>query len=120
MKTCIVALAVFLLAVSLGAGSPLEAMKPGKADLQPYRRFVESRVFAGEQRANVIVIGRGTTHVGLYIYDGYGNCVAWDDQGTAETRDDAAAIWFPPRNERYTIELRNLGAWSNRLNVVVR
>jgi len=120
MKSCFVALTVFLLAVSLGAGSPLEAVKLRKAVLEPYRRFVESRVFAGEQRANVIVIGQGSTNVGLYIYDSYGNCVAWDDQGTAETRDDAVAIWFPPHNERYTIELRNLGASANRLDVVVR
>ena len=120
MKTCIVALAVFLLAVSLGAGSPLEAMKPGKADLQPYRRLVESRVFAGEQRANVIVIGRGTTHVGLYIYDGYGNCVAWDDLASSSTRDDTAVQWFPVQKERFTIELRNLGMASSRFDIVVR
>jgi len=120
MKSCLVTLAVLLLGVSFGAGSPVEPVEPRKATLGPYRRLVESQVFAGGQRANVIVIGQGTTNVGLYIYDGYGNCVAWDDQGTAETRDDAAAIWFPVQNERYTIELRNLGAAANRLDVVVR
>jgi hypothetical protein len=120
MRSCLVTLAVFLLGVSLGAGSPVEPVKPGTATLGPYRRLVESRVFAGGQRANVIVIGQGSSNVGLYIYDGYGNCVSWDDQGTAATRDDAAAIWFPLQDERYTIELRNLGAATNRLDIVVR
>jgi hypothetical protein len=124
MKNGMLALCVLLLAASLEVeGSPVEPVGP-RMDvvLAPYRRLVESRIFAANQRANIIAIGRlrDGTFLGLYVYDVHGNCVAWDDLGNSSTRDDLAVEWFPMRTERYTNELRNLGAASNRLDLVIR
>jgi hypothetical protein len=123
MKNDMLALAVLLLAVSLEVeGSPVEPVKPRiGVTLPPYRRLVENRAFAGKERANVIAIGQdGASNLGLYVYDAHGNCVAWDDLGSSSTRDDVTVEWFPMHKERYTIELRNLGAATNRLDLVVR
>jgi hypothetical protein len=130
MKSAVIALAVLLLVVSLGVqGSPVELVKPRIGlSLLPFRRLVESRLFEGravfdpeKDRANVIAIGQeGASNLGLYVYDVHGNCVAWDDLGSSSTRDDVAVEWFPMQKERYTIELRNLGAATNRLDLIIR
>ncbi|SRR5260370_25508215 len=117
------ALAVLaLVVISLVAeATPLEPVEP-RFDLvlPPYGRLVESRPFAAKDRANVIASGKGLSNFGLYVYDGQGNCVAWDDLGSASTRDDVAVDWFPQQKEPFTYELRNLGARSNRFGIAVR
>jgi hypothetical protein len=121
MRRSIIALAVFLGAVFLAAhGSPLEPVKPRVADVGPFRRVVESRVFRAGQAAKVIGVGNDRTYLGLYLYDSYGNCLAWDDQGNSSIKDDIAVEWFPVHNEPYTYEFRNQGSGFNSLDMAVR
>jgi hypothetical protein len=84
------------------------------------------RTFTVECKANertaVMAIGRGTTPVGVYVYDVHGNCVAWDDlsHSAQNFSDDIAVAWQPPRQETYEIELRNGGRVTNRVEVAIR
>src|SRR5579864_2112370 len=103
MKTCIFAAAAVLL-VSLGVQSaPVEKVEGRVLTLPPFRRLVESELFAGgavidaKVRANIIACGqlREGTYLGLYVYDEHGNCVTWDDLGSSSTKDDNAVEWFP-------------------------
>lgn len=123
MKNGILATTVLLVMASLAVeGAPVEPVKPRIGlSLPPYRRIVESRPFAAKERANVIAVGQdGASNLGLYVYDEHGNCIAWDDLGSSSTRDDVAVEWFPMQKERFTIELRNMGAATNRLDLIVR
>ena len=121
MKSGVFALAIFPLAVFLCVqGSPLEEVKPRQVVIEPYRRFVESLVFAADKPAKVIGIGNGRTYLALYLYDPYGNCVAWDDQGTLSIKDDVYVEFFPHHNEIYSYEIRNQGSSFNRLEIAVR
>src|SRR5216684_1221416 len=109
MKACACGLLALVVISVVAEGAPLKPVEP-RIDLvlPPFRRLVESRPFAANQRANVIAIGQeGASNLGLYVYDVHGNCVAWDDLGSSSTRDDTAVEWFPLKNDRYTIELRN-------------
>jgi len=121
MRSGIMALAVFFLMAFLCAqSSPLEPVKPREVVLEPYRRVVETQVFAAGQLGKVIGIGDGRTYLALYLYDSYGNCVAWDDQGTSSIKDDVYVECFPLHPERYTYEFRNQGSSSNRVEIAVR
>src|SRR5437870_3092751 len=105
-----------LLAGSAGQGSPVEPRLHGGERVPAFgsRTYVDT--FTGGQRACVIVIGRGVSYLGLYVYDEHGNCVTRDEPVNFETRDDLAVTWYPPRTAAYTIEVRNL---SRRINEFV-
>jgi hypothetical protein len=64
--------------------------------------------WAGEL-AEVGVIGDGATNVDLYIYDSYGNLVAWDENHT----DKCYVKWVPRYTETFTIKLVNRGGVYN-------
>src|SRR5262245_13473904 len=119
----ILAVAAVLVVVTLAARSaPLEPVETRIGlNLPPFRRLVETLPFKADKRATVIAMGQQrTSHLGLYVYDSHGNCVAWDDLGSATTLDDMAVEWFPMQNEQYTMELRNLGAASSRFDIAIR
>jgi hypothetical protein len=102
-------------------GAAVEPMQPRLGlMLEPGLSVLASWKFKGGERASVIGIGQGSTALGLYIYDEHGNCVTWDDMGTAKTKDDVAVEWFPARTAFYTVELRNFGVAMNRLDLAVR
>jgi hypothetical protein len=76
----------------------------------------------GGERTAVIAIGRGTTPLGVYVYDAQGNCVAWDDlsHSAQNFSDDIAAAWHAPQPQTYEVELRNGGRVTNRVEVAIR
>jgi hypothetical protein len=78
--------------------------------------------FKAKERASVIAIGRGSTPLGVYVYDTDGNCVAWDDRSLSPQNisDDMVVDWRPPREAKYEIELRNFGRVTNRVELAIR
>src|SRR5262249_47825188 len=106
----LIGMVALLVCASRSGSSPLSPVKLRSEKLLPFHHFSESRTFAGREPAKVIVIGEsGKTYMGLYIYDGDGNCVAHDDMGAASTKDDMAAEWLPPHTGLYSVEVRNFG-----------
>src|SRR5215471_18152379 len=70
--------------------------------------------------ASAIAIGDGASFMGLYVYDKYGNCVAWDDEGILRTRDDLAVEWqLKEDGSNYTVEVKNNGSVTNECRVTV-
>jgi hypothetical protein len=74
------------------------------------------------ERTAVMAIGRGTTPLGVYVYDVHGNCVALDDLSNSAQNysDDIAVAWQPPREQTYDIQLRNGGRVTNRVELAIR
>jgi hypothetical protein len=104
-----------------GSGGPIpRAMVGGEVPVPSYRRATYPATFAGGQRAAVIIVGSGRTYMGLYVLDADGNCVAWDDLGADKAPDRCAVEWFPPKEQRYTIEVRNFGAVTNVIGIALR
>jgi hypothetical protein len=105
----------------LGNGSPVPPVAPRLIPLEPGGGMLETRRFKGGERASVIGVGRDkNTFVGLYVYDEHGSCVAWDDIGTASTKDRVTVEWFPVRTAPFTVEVRNFGLALNKLEFAVR
>lgn len=79
---------------------------PGTANLH------EQEFLVG-QPALAIASGQGSCHLAVYVYDGDGNCVGWDDHVPLAAQDDAAVQWIPARTGRFLVEVRNQGRAFN-------
>jgi hypothetical protein len=101
-------------------GGPTTPIKAQTQEIPALGGRVFSAEWEGNRRASAIAIGDGSTYMGLYVYDKHGNCVAWDDEGTARTCDDLAVEWRPRQNAVYAVEIHNNGMQSNRCKVVLR
>lgn len=93
-----------------GAGGELI---PGRALFQ-----VEYR---GGERACVMAVGdhKPPVPMAIIVYDDKKNKVA-EDYGSEEAPDYVAAFWYPPRDGRYTIEVRSAGVEYNAVFLSVR
>jgi hypothetical protein len=80
-----------------------------------------SREFVAGQRACIIVIGDHNPVVDLEVkvYDLQGQLVA-EDRGTESAPDFVAAMWYPPRQQTYRIEVRNYGAEYNEVSISIK
>ncbi len=77
--------------------------------------------FKGGERATVIVTGsQEQGHLGLYIYDSHGNCVARDDNGDGNVLNYRAAIWHPEKTQDYVVQVRNLGNVNDQFYLALR
>ena len=80
--------------------------------------YVLQEKFRGGQRACVIVEGdhKPVVDLEIVVYDVKNRMVA-HDKGDG---DIIAAIWYPPRDAEYKIEIRNPGQDYNAVYVVVK
>ncbi len=80
-----------------------------------------SKTFVAGQRACVIVIGdhKPVVDVEVKVYDAKGRLVA-EDRGQDPAKDFVAVMWYPPRQETYSIEVRSYGDVENDCSIAVR
>jgi hypothetical protein len=77
--------------------------------------------FNGGERACVVLVGVDeSAHLGLYVFDGLGNCVARDDKMDSKVLKDRAVVWHPRKMQAYTIEVRNLGGIPDSFYIDLR
>ena len=84
-----------LLCVSFSAA---ELVTPRSAKRNRVCRLIAcalQRYFQKRETARVIGSGGGDTCLALYVFDGSGNCVAFDDRTEASTGDDLYTEWIP-------------------------
>jgi hypothetical protein len=118
---CCLALPVALLFGTTGDGGPLKPRKPERPDVVVYGKASFIDRFEGQKRAGVIIIGDGTSYLGLYVFDRWGNCVARDDtSGAKAARDDLAVEWYPAEEAAYSIDVCNFGPHTNKFTLVIR
>jgi len=111
---------LFLTCANWGIGGPSTPFVTAPPEISPLASQTYTVEFKGHQRACTIAIGNGNTYMGLYVYDSYGNCVAWDDEGMPQTCDDLAVEWWPRKDAVYVIELHNNGLMTNICKVAIR
>jgi hypothetical protein len=101
-------------------GAPVVPLKQQLVQVPQFSNVSYTREFKGGENAKVIASGTGVSYMGLYVYDIYGNCIAWDDEGTSATCDDLEVDWEPRAKGVYTVEVRNCGARVNQCKVIFR
>ena len=123
-KTAILGSLALLLATHLVLGSPVEpfAEKLGfrEVELDGFSRETFTLRCQAKQRTTAIVYGDGRSPLALYVFDPHGNCVARDDFGQGRMTDDLAVEWYPPAEDMYEIDVRNLGRKQNIAEVAIR
>lgn len=112
-------LALVLAAAPSGAG-PIAPIAPLQLKLEPYSISARQIPCEPGLRTVAIASGSGASLIELYVYDEDGNCVAWDDHVTKNFPDDVGAEWFPPRPAVYSVELRNGGGVTNKVQLGIR
>ena len=74
--------------------------------------------FKKNERAVAIAGGVGQTCMGLYVFDGQGNCLAADDLSSRPTTaDDLIVTWYPAEQGRFCVDLRNAGFEANEYQI---
>lgn len=111
------AVRTLMMAMSIGATAPMiwaGADGGPKTTVTSVDAFGRDRfnwiTFRAGEQAVVALKGDGDTDLDLYIYDGYGNLVAKDDDGL----DLCIARWTPTYTSAYQIVVRNRGRVYNR------
>src|SRR5713226_9115021 len=117
--TLLLTTAVLLGVSGAGHGGPVAPFKQQLPQIPQLASQTYSLEFKGGERALVIASGDASTFMGLYVYDAHGNCIAWDDTGTAATLDDLAVDWYPRQTAPYTIDVCNLGPRVNQCKVII-
>jgi hypothetical protein len=105
---------------SILLGAPVVPLKQQLVQVPQFSSVSYTREFKGGEIAKVIASGSGASYMGLYVYDIYGNCIAWDDEGTPATCDDLEVEWEPREKGIYTVEVRNCGPRVNQCKVIFR
>jgi hypothetical protein len=88
--------------------------------LEPFSGRTFSVRCKAKERTAVIVYGEGTSPMAVYVFDPHGNCVAWDDNSLSMMPDDLALEWYPPAEQNYEVEVRNLGRKKNQPEIAIR
>lgn len=112
-------LLVFSLLIPLAVAGPVGGRKVVNMEIEAKTVFTFFAEFKGRERANVIAIGDGRSPLLLFAYDTEGNCIARDIELNG-TPDDRTIIWYPPRNQKYKIEVQNTGVVKNTAKIVIR
>jgi len=110
-----------LLLATVSGGAPVRERKPERNAVDAFGVTSYADRFEGKKRACVVAIGDGSTFMGLYVFDRWGNCVAKDDVSEVfATRDDMAVEWYPSETDVYTVDVRNFGSSRNMFHISIR
>src|SRR5439155_17224830 len=127
-KTAMLVVGALLLGVAPAASSPVQGHRrepmpaqdgqQKKAVLYPDRSYTFTDTFRANERACIIVEGDHEPPMDLKIVvqDSQQNVVAQDTSGG----DFVSAIWYPPRQQQYTITITGNGSVENYLYIVVK
>lgn len=117
------ALAAFVLVLSLASAQEDDEPQPKAKNsnevvwsLAPGTSQFLNRPLPGGKR--VLFVAHGSTpsaRLGIYVYDVLGNCVAWDDVGSAKGSPGVAVADVAPGNDSLLqVEVHNLGLTTQK------
>jgi hypothetical protein len=89
-------------------------------DILPGRQRVQLDCRGGA-RACVVAVGdhKPAVEMGIAVFDEAGKKIT-EDAGSGEAPDFVAVIWYPPRDGKYTVEVRSKGLEHNEVTVSVK
>jgi hypothetical protein len=117
-RVLLVASVVLVLMVASARSAPLKgawARDDFRVEAQSRKVFEER--FQGGRRACVIIKGdqKPSAEVGIAVFDESNQLVA-QDRGA----DFAGVIWYPPRDAKYKVEVKNDGPDYNLMYIVLK
>jgi hypothetical protein len=119
-KNMLLTLTLLVVCFASSLAAPVSPIPTRRETLEAFASKSYTVTFQACKRANVVLVGDGMSYLGLYVYDRHGNCICKDDQAAPPNKDDCAVEWFPPREQVYTIEVRNLGPLPNKCVIAIQ
>lgn len=116
----ILAIALLAVSVSIGVSAPEKPWFPQTLALPPHTVAHHGCECEPGDPVLAIASGSGASAVGLYLFNGTGQCVAWDDVNTGNVNDDRVLTFTPADIGPYDVEVRNLGPTSNQVDAAFR
>ena len=120
MRLLILSAAGVLLGVSIVSADLETPEKLAAVEIPGLGARATLRRFKANEEAQAIVSGKGSTCLGLYVFDANGNCVAKDDLTAPESSDDLTVKWVPHEAAAYSVEVRNGGIMPNSYEFLLR
>ena len=109
-------LGVSLVSANLRQPRPADSKEPiGPLSLRTYPGD-----FTANEQARVHLSGSGLSCLGLYVFDGDGNCVARDDITEPKYCDELIGDWISDGHGRYSVTVRNNGLDGTQYNLAIR
>lgn len=113
--------AVFALAASIlspltAHADPCRGTISGSYRLPANSTHTFTECFRTGEWTQVVVSGDGTTDLDLYVYDGWGNLIASDTDGSDDCLVDLTVF----QGGYFRVEVRNLGRIYNDYSIVMR
>lgn len=115
----VVALAGLFFSLARAQDADDEASSDTSWSLEP--GFSQFKMYGVARGANSTFIAHAATpgaRLGIYAYDRYGNCVAWDDVGSARLPAAVAINVQPGDDIELMVEVHNLGITSQKANLL--
>lgn len=122
MRAISLAVLLLLSTAPLTTSAPIEGLKYFKQKrIEPGAAFTLTLAYRGGERACVTAIGDHdpVQELAIVVTDAKGAVVA-TDRGKGPASDFVCAIWYPPRDGTYRIEVHNSGSIYNAVNISVR
>ena len=110
LMTCAVAVVCLVAPVS---ASPVDGAKYDVHRVSAYSTDTFYVTFRGYEDAAVIISGDGDTDLDLYVFDGNGNLIGSDTDGS----DDCVVRFMPYWTGTFRIEVSNLGSVYNEYHI---
>jgi hypothetical protein len=117
---CVSVLIALVLACKVDADIVSERKREGEVPILGMTIRAYSATFKKNEPARVLASGNYASNFGLYVFDANGNCVAKDDVSDPATADDCFAVWIPPEQQGYAVEVRNAGIDPNVFQIALR
>lgn len=87
---------------------------PQPFTLSPFSRTQTTLVGLKGRPSRVVATGDGNSPLAIYVYDRFGNCVAYSDKPSPLV-DDRIASWVPAATGPFDVQVRNVGFMFNRV-----
>lgn len=116
----LLSVAAMMACLDRSGGGPVEEVKAGEHTIDSFATLAFHHELKAQEVTRIIASGAERNYLGLYVFDGEGNCVAWDDFGGTQAPEDCAVLFVPPAQGVYRVEVRNLSDSPNQVRVVVR
>lgn len=92
-----------------GPGIHRSSIRANSSDTYP-----NQWTFRGMESARMVIAGDGDTDLDCYVYDGNGNLIDYDDDGT----DRCVLAWTPRREGPFSLKIVNNGGTYNRYAII--
>lgn len=121
-RAAITAFLFSLVLAPIGISSPMDGSWGERKEVTPSDVVKISKTYRGGERACVMVVAgqQNAANLHLKVFDEKGALVAEDKNNSRLAGNFLGAVWYPPRDGAYRIEVQTLGAAASMCYIAIK